>query len=180
MVSRLTCVIAAGLCLVASAPGARAEGEAATVYLCPGNIYQDSPCKGGRHVDVSPAATLPAETRSYTPSIGVQSSGPYVGGIPNGREEGFSGSMSPPVPQWPRRPYVRGYPDIGPYPPTYAPYPPTYPPPYPPSPDWGSPYGPGPVYGHRPPMRPIAPVAPAPAVPPPRLPAPNRYLPPGR
>ena len=164
---RLVLILAATLMPPALCAAEAESGAGAAVYLCPGNVYQDSPCKGGRSVDVSPAATLPAETRSFVPSADSASSGPYVGGIPNGREQGFSESMTAPVPQWPRRPYGHAHPYSHPHPRPYGP-------------GLGAPYGPGlpppgPGHGYPPSVRPIDPMPAQPVAPPPRPPAPGRY-----
>lgn len=80
-------------------------GETVGFWLCPGDIYTDQPCAGGRRVSVDPSSNLmAAETRR--PSGVGDASSPSVLMIPRPKPATFE----PPAP--PHAPLIFGPPTV--------------------------------------------------------------------
>lgn len=64
--------------MLASLPLVAPAAERVALWHCPGNVYTDAPCVGGRLLSIDPNANvLAAETRRPLPPI-ADSSGPSV------------------------------------------------------------------------------------------------------
>ena len=90
--------------LLAASPFAHAA-DTVDVLRCPGDVYTDRPCEGGRRVSVDPSSNLiAAETRR--PSAVAEPSGPSVLMIPRPKPATFE----PPSP--PHSPLIFGPPTV--------------------------------------------------------------------
>lgn len=81
--------------LVLALPLAAPAAERVELYRCPGNVYTDAPCAGGRLLSIDPDANLlAAEKRRPLPSI-ADSSGPSVLMIPRPAPHVFEPPSAP-------------------------------------------------------------------------------------
>lgn len=74
-----------GLCILMLICLCPPPGRAETVYRCPGNVYQQTPCQGGTRLDIDPATNMIGTAPSVSDQVrayAAEPSGPWVATIP--------------------------------------------------------------------------------------------------